>query len=174
MRTAPALPKAVRGDGSGGRRRGRVGAGLIALLPALAAGCDMSDAPPELASYRAPPSVAPASEPRPVPLPPLSREVALVGMATGEVAALFGQPSLKRAERAAQYWRYSFPDCSLDLYAYHDPATGEDRVVHFELRATGRQLVAEGGRSCATLARHLVPPTAAEDNEATLPPVENH
>ena len=82
-------------------------------------------------------------------LPPGER---LVGLSVKEARSLLGEPSLLRDEDRAQYWRYSFSGCSLDLYFYRDPALGFDRVTHVDLRGEAFPAPAPG---CVRLERQL-------------------
>ncbi len=69
---------------------------------------------------------------RPRPLPP---RVRLTGAPAPYLRALLGEPSLRRSEPPAEYWRYSFPRCTLDLFLYADTPFAEPKVVYWELRS---------------------------------------
>jgi hypothetical protein len=66
--------------------------------------------------------------------PELPNGVRLVGMASAEVQGLLGTPALQRRERPAQYWRYSYAGCILDLFLYVEQPSGELRVAYYEVR----------------------------------------
>ncbi len=132
-------------EGAGGSGPGRRGiekvSGLGSLAPVwlvsavlLLAGCSAGS--DRLAAYRAPPEPpriagAPLRDP-----PPLPERIKLVGMPGPHVEQVFGPPSLRRREPPAEYWRYSFTRCTLDLFLYEDERQGLPRVVYYELHAT--------------------------------------
>ncbi|HET6467187.1 MAG TPA: hypothetical protein VFG43_02300 [Geminicoccaceae bacterium] len=115
----------------------------------------------------APVSVDPQAH-RPQP-PELPFGVRIVGMDSGEVARLLGEPALQRRERPAQYWRYSYAGCTLDLFLYAEPETGRMQVLHWELRAEPRPQAFRTER-CAGMAARLGPLPGQDD----LPEVASH
>lgn len=58
----------------------------------------------------------------------------VLGADGGTVERLFGPPSLRRREPPAEYWRYDFARCTLDLFLFRAPEDPAPRVVYFELR----------------------------------------
>ena len=67
--------------------------------------------------------------------PELPAGVRLVGMDASEVEGLLGAPALQRREAPAQYWRYSYAGCTLDLFLYVEQPSGALRVAYYEVRA---------------------------------------
>ncbi len=95
-----------------------------------------------VACARVPQPVAERVEPRRVdagPVVPVPRHlpprVRIVGAPAPFVLALLGEPSLRRRDPPAEYWRYSFPNCTLDLFLYADGPYAEPRVVYYEFRS---------------------------------------
>jgi len=56
----------------------------------------------------------------------------LKGYSPGQVAALYGEPDLKRVDSPAEVWQYRSAECVLDLFFY-DGADGT-RLVYAESR----------------------------------------
>lgn len=95
-----------------------------------------------VACARAPQPVAERVEPKRIdagPVVPVPRHlpqyVRIVGAPAPFVLALLGEPSLRRRDPPAEYWRYSFPGCTLDLFFYADGPYAEPRVVYYEFRS---------------------------------------
>jgi hypothetical protein len=90
-----------------------------------------------------PPVDAPVAEtvllgpPKPA-APELPKGVRLVGMDSAEVQGLLGEPALQRRETPAQYWRYSYAGCILDLFLYAEQPSGVLRVAYYEIRQDDR------------------------------------
>ena len=56
----------------------------------------------------------------------------LTGMAPAQVAALLGDPDLRRRDPPAEIWQYRSADCVLDLFFYDD--NGREHLVYTESR----------------------------------------
>jgi len=140
-------------------------AGAMLLL----VGC--SAEPDRLAAYRAPPEPPPiAGAPLRDP-PPLPERIELVGMPGPYVEQVFGPPSLRRREPPAEYWRYSFTRCTLDLFLYEDQLQGLPRVVYYELHATW-PTPAASFEGCTDIEAHFELPE--QTGRGRLPAVEEH
>jgi hypothetical protein len=74
------------------------------------------------------------------------------------VEQMLGQPSLQRRERPAQYWRYNYGECAIDLYFYNDGDEGKLIVRHYEVRVGSRGAV--GAETCQRLHDGLGPADA--------------
>lgn len=137
-------------------------AGLLGL-PLLAC-----STPPDIDAPVA--ETVPVGPPRPA-APDLPNGVRLVGMDSSAVQGLLGPPALQRREQPAQYWRYSYAGCTLDLFLYVDQPTGELRVAYYEVRTDEPGGISVGNARCeriqATLGRMA-------DSSADLPPVVSH
>jgi hypothetical protein len=146
--------------------------GLLALPLLLAAACSPSPETSLLDAYLEPQLPAAwRGLPAPAPIPEIARNTQLVGMATGDLRNVFGEPTLVRREGGVQYWRYSFSGCILDLFVNTDPH-GSSEVAYFELRASGVYGNGAAAADCARLDEHL---TRIERLAPTrdLPPVES-
>ena len=133
----------------------------------LLVGC--ASEPDPLAAYRAPPEPPPiAGAPLREP-PPLPERMELLGMPGPYVERVFGRPSLRRREPPAEYWRYSFTRCTLDLFLYRDGPQGLPRVVYYELHATW-PTPAASFEGCADIEARFVAPAKT----GRLPSVEEH
>ncbi len=131
---------------------------------------------PLLACSTAPEIDAPIAETVPVgparpAAPELPNGVRLVGMDSSAVQGLLGIPALQRREQPAQYWRYSYAGCTLDLFLYVDQPTGELRVAYYEVRTDDQGSMSVGNARCeriqATLGRMA-------DTSGDLPAVTSH
>lgn len=111
-------------------RAGRIGPRtvIVCLLGAALPGCAASpaDQPPVAETV----SIAPAMP----AAPELPAGVRLVGMDAAEVEGLLGAPALQRREAPAQYWRYSYAGCTLDLFLYTEQPSRALRVAYYEVR----------------------------------------
>ena len=109
--------------------------------------------------------------PPPSPVPEIARNTQLIGMATGDLRSVFGEPALVRSEGSVQYWRYSFTGCILDLFVNID-AAGNSEVAYFDLRPNGGQGNGVAKRDCDRLGDRL---TGVErlTPSPDLPPVES-
>lgn len=67
----------------------------------------------------------------------------LVGLESDAVEEIFGAPSLRRQEQPAQYWRYSYTGCTVDLFFYRETPGSAFKVTHFEFRPSAGDGVAE-------------------------------
>lgn len=70
----------------------------------------------------------------------------VLGADSQKLERLFGPPSLRRREPPAEYWRYDFPRCTLDLFLFRAPGEPQPRVVYFELRERSPYAAAQGCR----------------------------
>jgi hypothetical protein len=89
-------------------------------------------------------------------------------MDSSAVQGLLGRPALQRRERPAQYWRYSYAGCALDVFLYADPAGGSLRVAYYEVRPDPIDAAMRNAR-CELIRTRLGP--AEADG---LPPVTQH
>jgi hypothetical protein len=155
-------------SGTGSCRAGSGRARLLLLVPVMAlglVGCATrgeTDGPQAVA-------VDPHAD-RPQP-PELPLGAAIVGMESGQVASLLGEPALQRREQPAQYWRYSYAGCTLDLFLYRHPESGRMHVLYYELRQEPRPAAFRNER-CAGMAARLGPNSAGNGGE--LPEVASH
>jgi hypothetical protein len=95
-----------------------------------------------------------ASRPQPPDFPQIG---GIVGMGATQVSAILGEPALQRRERPAQYWRYSYAGCTLDLFLYADPRqAGQMKVLYYELRQEPRPAAFRNAR-CADMQARLGP-----------------
>ncbi len=69
-----------------------------------------------------------------------------------ELRRWLGPPSLRRPDPPAEYWRYSFRDCTLHLFFFRAPGDAEARVVHYELRSNW---IGRGREGCDTYERRF-------------------
>lgn len=56
----------------------------------------------------------------------------LMGLSPNEVAAMMGQPELRREETPAQVWQYRTGTCVFDVYFYDQG--GRQQVTYYEAR----------------------------------------
>ncbi len=108
------------------------------------------------------PPAAVAAEHRARGWPELPPRVILVGVRAAELEAMLGRPSLRRREPPAEYWRYSFTGCILDVFLYRDPGSEKPEVIYFEFRNVMR---APGLDGCAEFAARFEPPRLPEVQE---------
>ncbi len=94
--------------------------------------------------------------------PELPPRVILVGTRPAELRRLLGRPDLRRREPPAEYWRYSFTGCILDLFLFRRSATAAPEVIYFEFRNVMR---APGLDGCAEFAARFEPPALPEVQE---------
>jgi hypothetical protein len=76
---------------------------------------------------------------------------------------------LQRRERPAQYWRYSYAGCALDLFLYAEPE-GLLRVAYYEVRPDPWR-TGERTPRCESLRARLGP---ALEPGGDLPQVQTH
>ncbi|MGH6973393.1 MAG: hypothetical protein ACRED6_02065 [Stellaceae bacterium] len=107
-----------------GRRRGGVGLLATSLLLAACSGHPNAAAPQATAM----PAVTPD---HPATLGDLN------GLAPAQVAALIGDPDLRRVDPPAEIWQYRNADCVLELYFYDSGANS--RMVYAETRSRTTQ-----------------------------------
>lgn len=135
-----------------GLRRIRQSAPLL-LLMALAA-CSQPSDTSLLDAYLEPQRPMWGGMPAPSPVPEIARNTRLVGMATGDLKSVFGDPTLVRKEGGIQYWRYSFTGCTLDLFV-NTEANGSTEVVYFDLRPNGSYGNSSAKAECDRLGERL-------------------
>ena len=143
----------------------------VALM-ASAAGC-ADHGSSNLAAYLVPEEEGGAHLWSP-PAPELDESVQLIGMDATGVVALLGKPSFRRRESDAQYWRYSFSGCVVDIYVYRDERSDRDHVVHYDLHEPWRppRMRRSPAQNCDVLARRLVRDSA--DDAFGLPSIRTH
>ena len=100
--------------------------------------------------------------------PELPKGVRLVGMNSAEVEGLLGAPALQRRERPAQYWRYSYAGCTLDLFLYVEQPSGALRVAYYEVRSDATSGVPVANPRCERIQAML---GRMADNDDGLPEV---
>lgn len=136
-------------------------AGLIAGPLAACSTAPQIDAPVAETVTLGPPKPA---------APELPSGVRLVGMDSAEVQGLLGVPALQRREQPAQYWRYSYAGCILDLFLYVEQPSGELRVAYYEVRPDERMGMSLSNPRCERIQTALgriaeaggeLPPTAS-------------
>ncbi len=152
-----------------GRRGGRL-AGCVLALGALA-GCTTGPEPLPIEAYLAPPPLW-RGLPPPAPVPELTRNVQVVGMDSGDLRSVFGEPALVRVEGNVQYWRYAFAGCSLDLFVDARPER-QPEVVHYDLRPQPLYGNGKAAADCERLARRLDSGQQRTAPERELPRVES-
>jgi hypothetical protein len=135
-----------------GLRRIRQSAPLL-LLMGLAA-CSQPSDTSLLDAYLEPQRPMWGGMPAPLPVPEIARNTRLVGMATGDLRSVFGDPTLVRKEGGVQYWRYSFTGCTLDLFV-NTEANGSSQVVYFDLRPNGSHGNGSAKAECDRLGERL-------------------
>lgn len=123
-----------------------VGAGLAVLTT-----CGFNGQEPP-----AVPVAAPIENPGAPPAPEVPSGVQLVGMEGDKVVALLGTPALQRKEEPAQYWRYSFRGCSIDMFLYEEGGSERQRVAWYEVRPPAR-VKDPAVERCRTLVDRLGP-----------------
>jgi hypothetical protein len=138
---------------------------VVVLLTGTLSACSTLPAPDD--APVAPVAVAAQSM---AAAPELPRGIRLVGMDSSQVQGLLGQPALQRRERPAQYWRYSYAGCILDLFLYVEMPADVLRVAYFEVRPDGRAGVS-GNPRCERIQASL---GRMADDAGALPPVEAH
>ena len=124
-----------------GRRRGSVALLATGLLLAACSGH------PDTASPQA------ATMPAPGHLGALGD---LNGLAPAQVAALIGDPDLRRVDPPAEVWQYRNADCVLELYFYDSGANSH--MVYAETRSRTPQHT-PGAMTCAQGFGALTPAT---------------
>ena len=161
---------------TGGRRFERagspVGRWLWAPLLLAVAACSQPSDTSLLDAYLEPQRPAGwGGLPAPAPVPEIARNTQLVGMATGDLRSVLGEPSLVRREGAVQYWRYSFTGCILDLFVNTDEAGGSE-VAYFDLRPNGQYGNDAATAECDRLGERLTGIERLAPGR-DLPPVES-
>jgi hypothetical protein len=58
----------------------------------------------------------------------------LMGLGTGELTRMLGNPRFVRRDDSAQLWRYRNPSCILDLFLYRNADRPDFIVSHVEAR----------------------------------------
>ncbi|HYL33059.1 MAG TPA: hypothetical protein VEU53_07935 [Stellaceae bacterium] len=79
---------------------------------------------------------------------------ALNGLAPAQVAALMGNPDLRRVDPPAEVWQYRSADCVLELYFYDSGSS--TRVVYAETRSRAPR----PGPDATSCRERFGPPTA--------------
>jgi hypothetical protein len=136
---------------------------VVVLLTGTLPACSTPPAPDATVA-------AVAMEPSVPAAPELPRGIRLVGMDSSQVQGLLGQPALQRRERPAQYWRYSYAGCILDLFLYVEMPSAVLRVAYFEVRPDRRAGV-PGNPRCERIQASL---GRMADDAGALPAVETH
>lgn len=99
-----------------------------------------------------PPVIAPQSRATPTVSPTLAalgRPPAIAdlkGLEPGQVAALIGNPDLRRLDPPAEIWQYRSADCVLELYFYDSGASR--RMVYAETHSREPQRMPDGNARC--------------------------
>ncbi len=138
---------------------------MVGMLGAPLAGCGGAPAID-------PPVAETVSLGRPKPAAPeLPKGVRLVGMDSAEVQGLLGIPALQRREQPAQYWRYSYAGCTLDLFLYVEQPSGVLRVAYYEVRSDDRFGMPLANPRCERIRAML---GRMADNGSGLPEVATH
>jgi hypothetical protein len=83
----------------------------------------------------------------------------LLGAGPGELRRWLGEPTLRRAEGAAEVWLYAGGGCALDLILYRE-APGGLRVAHAAARANGAEPRTEAACLGAIDGAPMDPPVA--------------
>ncbi|GBD44561.1 hypothetical protein HRbin40_02050 [bacterium HR40] len=135
---------------------GRLRAGLLAGIVGMVASCAPAGPPPATAP-------APVSAPPPLARP-IGRELPaqparfpILGADAATLEQLFGPPNLRRRELPAEYWRYDFARCTLDLFLFRAPGEAKARVVYFELREQTPYAAAHGCRELEARVEAVAP-----------------
>ncbi|MGH6999947.1 MAG: hypothetical protein ACREEA_00355 [Stellaceae bacterium] len=131
-----------------GTRHGSIAVLAAGLLLAACSGRPNGPPPQTTATLAVPPTAAALGH-----LPALGD---LKGLAPAQVAALIGDPDLRRVDPPAEVWQYRNADCVLELYFY-DSGT-ESRMVYAETRSRTPQRT-PGMMSCSQGFGSLTPPT---------------
>lgn len=84
-------------------------------------------------------------------------KVRLLGLSSERIDALFGAPSLARAEPPAALWQYRQPSCTIDIFMFE--TRGVTRVDHVDVR--GARATAVDERAC--FKEHLQKKIAARE-----------
>lgn len=123
----------------------------VAVLLAACAGDPTIEAPPAEGVHASAPSPVPVDLPEDVSLGLLaerpgglagftvdtvSAPTDLVGMDSGQIALLFGEPRFVRSDPPARIWQFGNERCLLDLFLYPG-RDGLERVDHAEVRGRG-------------------------------------
>ena len=108
-----------------GKRHGSVAVLGVGLLLAACSSGPAATPPQASATPTVPPTLATLGHP-----PALG---ALNGLAPAQVAALIGDPDLRRVDPPAEIWQYRSADCVLELYFYDSGSS--TRVVYAETRS---------------------------------------
>jgi hypothetical protein len=142
--------------GTNGLSRGAAAVALALVLGACAAQSDNPSVSKTADDTAAEPNVVPVVQPDETGAPGTNapanaaapaktaartpRADELVGMKSGELTALLGEPNLVRTDRQAQVWQYKGTSCVLDLFLYPPKdaeahgADAERAVVYIESR----------------------------------------
>lgn len=131
-----------------GTRRGSVAVLAAGLLLAACSGRPNGPSPQATATPAVPPTAAALGH-----LPTLGD---LKGLAPAQVAALIGDPDLRRVDPPAEVWQYRNADCVLELYFYNNGA--DSRMVYAETRSRTPQRTPDA-MSCPQGFGSLTPPT---------------
>ena len=142
------------------------------LLLASLAACSQSSDTSLLDAYLEPQRPMWAGMPALAPVPPIARNIQLVGMATGDLRDVLGDPALVRNEGGVQYWRYSFTGCTLDLFVNADSEGGAE-VVYFDLRPSTVYGNGVAEAECARLGERLEGFERGTAERRELPAVES-
>ena len=130
---------------------GRNTAAVLLVSFATIAGCAPSDRPaPQAVSHLAEITV---DEPLEV-TPPITK-ADLIGVPVGELHDVLGTPALRRTEKTAQYWRYQYSGCQLDVYAFRDAAEDQARTSYVRLRPDQTTDTVNADPLCQALASTL-------------------
>ncbi len=133
----------------GGTRRFRAAALGASLLLAACSSGPTTVAPQSAATPTVPPTLAALGH------APAIRD--LKGLAPAQVAALIGDPDLRRVDPPAEVCQYRSADCVLDLYFYDGGASS--RMVYAETRSRLPQRSPGAGAQCRQGLVPLTPST---------------
>lgn len=155
------------------RRHAGGAAGVLALGFAMGVLTACSGGPESLPvqAYLAPPPLWHGLPP-PSPVPDPARDVQLVGMDSGDLRSVFGEPALVRVEGNVQYWRYAFAGCSLDLFVDTRAQRGPE-VVHYDLRPEPLYGNGKAAAGCERLAHQLDQGQKRAAPQRELPRIES-
>jgi len=131
-----------------GMRRGSVAVLAGGLLLAACSGHPNASSPQATAT--------PTVSPTPTAMGRLPALGALNGLAPAQVAALIGDPDLRRVDPPAEVWQYRNADCVLELYFYDSGA--DSRMVYAETRSRVPQHTPDA-MTCSQGFGSLTPPT---------------
>jgi hypothetical protein len=146
--------------------------GTAPLLFVGLAACSQSTDMSLLDAYLEPQRPLWAGMAPPAPIPAIARDIQLVGMATGDLRDVFGEPALVRHEGGVQYWRYSFTGCTLDLFV-NTGSDGSSEVVYFDLRPSTHYGNGVAEAECTRLGQRLERLERPVPEGRDLPPVES-